>query len=141
MEMQVLGTGGPAGVPQWATLNLEQEESCIGCDPTGVKARLPSLLPLPKAPALSLETGSKAATFDPFPELLAIFFLVGPTWRDFPAAVCCLEPAEGLSRNKLLQTRSFPVEKKKENNYILFQQNALLENGEPKKHASWLILT
>lgn len=73
-----------------------------------VRARPPLLLPLPEAPALSFETEASAATYDPCLEFLAIVFRGDPIWRDFPAAVCCLEPAVRLSHNKLLQTHSFP---------------------------------
>lgn len=71
----------------------------------------------------SLQTTSNAAMVDPFLELLVIVFLGDPIWPGFPAAVCCLEPAVRLAHNKLVQTHSFPVEKKKENN--LTSQNIL----------------
>ena len=88
-------------------------ENAMGHAPTDVKAKLLSLLPLPKTPAPSLETGSNAAMFGSFLELPVIFSQGDPIWQDFPAVVCCLEPAVRLFHNKFLQTRSFPAEKKK----------------------------
>ena len=140
MEMQVSSTALPAGVPKCVTLNSGWEENAIDCAPTDVKTKLPSL-PLPKTPALSLETGSNAATFGSFLELPVIFSQGNPIWRDFPAVVCCLEPAVRLFHNKFLQTRSFPAEKKKRDNYILIHRNACLKIGETKKQTFWSILT
>ena len=88
-----------------------------------------------------LRLGQMLATFGSFLELPVIFSQGDPVWRDFPAVVCCLEPAVRLFHNKFLQTRSFPAEKKKRDNYILIHQNACLKNAETKKQIFWSILT
>ena len=88
-----------------------------------------------------LRLGQMLATFGSFLELPVIFSQGDPIWRDFPAVVCCLEPAVRLFHNKFLQTRSFPAEKKKRDNYILIHQNTCLKNAETKKQIFWSILT
>lgn len=95
-----LSAGLPAAVPECATLNWE---SFTGCESKACITFSSS-----RGTSTVLEIRSKAATFDPFLELLVIVFLGDPVWRGFPAAVCCLEPAVRLSRNKLLQTHSVP---------------------------------
>lgn len=93
-------TGLPACVPECAPLNWE---SVTDCESNGCISSSSC-----RGTSTILEIRSKAATFDPFLELLVIVFLGDPTWRDFPVAVCCLAPAVRLSHNKLLQTHSFP---------------------------------
>lgn len=96
------------GIPDW------EREGSLTVRPLLVRQQglCPGFL-LQRYQQLSLESTSKAVMFDLFLELLVIVFLGGPVWRDSPAAVCCLEPAVRLSHNNLLQTHSFPVEKKR----------------------------
>ena len=83
------------------------------CPPAAVKASLHHFFLFQRHQHCPSRLVPVLLMFDPFLELLVIVFLGDPVWRDFPAAVCCLEPAVRLSHNKLLRTHSFPVGKRK----------------------------